>query len=394
MSEVLRWSRRLSLITVCSAIRGLMLPSFRVLFPLYLLSVGYEVPDFGPIATYASIITAALLPITGYLIDSGYVALTGVLSNVFVMASLLIPLVGDGNYVLVITAYALINLSMFMWQPVRGAVVVREVRTDVFGRVYASFSLVFNVFRVVSPVIAVGIAKYLGYLRAMALIGTLGTASSILFYLATKDLSTGSIPSKGVLRSVKESYLRVIEVLKLRPKLLLFTILDRFGWALWMPMLNAYLKSFCGLSDEGVAFFNSLLAITLLITSYPSGYLTDRLGAGKALIINEVLAATSVATLVFIKSPPLIYIPPIIMGVSISLWISGFNALTTTIGGTKRLGALRTGLDSARTFLSVPAPLIGSLLYTSIATTAPFIASTVLLTLATTSLIKALRSEF
>jgi len=393
VDAVFRVSRRLSLITACSAIRGVLMPSFRILLPLYLLSIGYRVPDFGPIATYASVITALLLPFIGYVIDSGYVALAGVLSNVFITASLLLPLISDGNYYLVIITYALANLSMFMWQPVRGAVVVREVRTDVFGRVYASFSLAFNVFRVASPLIAVGIAKYLGYLGAMAAIGTLGTASATLFYVATKDLRVESVVSRGFLSSVKESYLRVFEVLKLRPKLLLFTILDRFGWALWMPMINAYLKSYCGLSDEGVALFNSLLAITMLVMSYPAGYLTDRLGAGKALVINEVVATSSVATLALATSEPLIYVPPILMGVSVSLWISGFNALTTYMGGTRRLGALRTGLDSVRTLLAVPAPMIGGLLYSVVSTTAPFIAGTALLALATYSLTKALGSE-
>ena len=393
MSYLIRRSRRLLSITICSFIRGLLIPSFMVITPLYLVSIGYKVPDFGPIATYATIVSSLLLPILGYLTDLGFIAVLGVTSNLYATLSLLIPALSSGNYLLVVLSYTLANLSMFTWQAVRGAIVVREVSTDVYGRVFASFSFAFNISRVVAPSIAIGLAKYLGYEKALVTLSSLGIVASIIFYLAIKEhriMYRRLDMRPKLLNSVKDSYLNMVRILKLRSgllRLVIFSILDRFGWALWMPMLNAYLKVTCGLGDIGVGIFNTLLALSMLITSYPSGYLTDKLGAIRSLLTNEFLALISTIILAVARNSIMIYVASVTMGLSISLWIASFNAVITSMGGIENVGIVRTGIDSIRTLIAVPAPFIGSTLY-YVAVPAPFLTGALLMVLAIAVLIR------
>lgn len=382
-----------------SMIRGLAIPAFRVLFPLYVLSIGYRVQDLGPMATYSAIAIALSLPLIGYLVDLGRARVIGAASGAMVAASLLIPAVSS-NYVALVAAYTLSMLGMMAWQPARSAIVALEVSPQFLGRTFSSLSAAFTVARIASPMLAVWLAGPLGYRYAMAVFAGLALAGATLFLVMTRSYRGVSNPrvregrgDAGSLKSAFAAYLRVGKLFKEYPSLVLFTITDRFAWSLWLPMLNAYLKSVCGLGDEGVGLFNSLFAVAMLVTFYPAGLLTDKIGSVKVLIINELVGAVSAALLAVAGhgAELVAYASAVVMGVSVELWIAGYNTLTTTLRGPGNVGEVRAGLDSARTVFSIPAPALGSTLYASLSPVTPFISSIALMIMAASSLIPALK---
>ncbi len=377
-----------------SMIRGLAIPAFRVLLPLYMLSVGYRVQDLGPMATYSSIIIVLALPLIGYLVDLGRARVIGAASGAMVAASLAIPSLTH-SYAALVLAYALSMLGMMAWQPARSAIVALEVGPEALGRTFSSLSAAFTAARIASPVLAVWMAGILGYGHAMLIFAIIALSGAVIFLLMTRgyrginqaDRSARGGGS-GPMHSVLTAYLRVGRLFREYPALMLFTITDRFAWSLWLPMLNAYLKGVCGLSDDGVGFFNSLFAVAMLATFYPAGLLTDKVGAVKVLIINELVGAVSAGLLAVAGQGAALaaYASAAVMGVSVELWIAGYNTLTTMLRGPERVGEVRAGVDSARTVFSIPAPTVGSALYSSLGPAAPFIASIALMIAASTSL--------
>ncbi len=379
-------------ITLYSMARGLAIPAFRVLLPLYMLSVGYRTQDLGPMATIASAATAALLPLVGRAVDSGWARWVGTSSGLLVAASLLIPWASH-TYAALTLAYALAVLGMMVWQPARSAVTVAEVGPAALGRAFTGFSAAFTISRIASPLIAVWLAGAVGYVKAMAAFSAVAVAGAAAFHTLSRGFRqrprAGGRPRGGGLRAaLLGTYARAFRLVRSEPMILLFAILDRFGWTLWLPMLNAYLKEACGLGNEGVGLFNSIFAAAMLATFYPVGRFADRAGPLKTLFLNEVVgaAATSLLILTYFGSPATAFVAGFVMGVSVELWIAGFNTLTTLLRGPERVGEVRTGIDSARMLASIPAPSVGSALYSLCGPTAPFTAGVALLIAAASSI--------
>ncbi len=383
-------------ITLYSMARGLAIPAFRVLLPLYMLSVGYRIQDLGPMATVASVTTAVLLPIAGYFVDSGRARLVGTSSGMLIAASLLIPWASH-TYPALLLAYALAVLGMMTWQPARSSVTVAEVAPHALGRAFTGFSAAFTVSRIASPLIAVWLAGLAGYVKAMAAFSVIAVVGAVAFHVLSRGFKQAIRPhpaGRGLRAALFGTYARAFKLVRSEPSILLFAVLDRFGWTLWLPMLNAYLKEACGLGNEGVGLFNSLFAMAMLATFYPVGRFADSVGPLKTLLLSEVVGgvATSLLILTYFGNSVTAYLAGFVMGVSVELWVAGFNTLTTLLRGPERVGEVRTGIDSARMLASVPAPSVGSALYTVCGPAAPFAAGVVLLAAAASSIAPLVRA--
>ncbi len=384
-------------ITIYSIARGFSMSAFSVLFPLYILSIGYRTQDLGPMATVSSAVVAALLPLIGYLVDLGFARAFGALSGVMLALALIIPSITH-SYPALILSYTLAIMSMMTWQPARGSVTAAEVGREALGRAFTGFSAAFTLARAVSPVLAVALAHLTSYSEAMALFSTASLAGASAFYALTSSSRVAGgrhgLMINGSGRALRAAYLRTLKLLKSSPGLVAYAVMDRFGWMMWMPMLNAFLKSACGLGDEGVGFFNSLFAASMLATFYPIGRLTDRIGPVKALIASEACGAiaSGFLAIAYLGSWAAAYAACILMGASVEFWIAGFNVAAATLKGPESVGSVRASLDSTRTLASIPAPVIGSTLYSLIGPITPFIAGSALIAASITPLKHLLRS--
>lgn len=386
-----------------TVVRGVAIPGFRYLFPLYVLSLGYSTADLGIIASLAAIVSATLLPLAGYLTDRGYALHVGTASGIMVAASLVVPVVWP-SYASLALAYAFSNLGMMMWQPSRSSMVAKLVESNVLGRYFGIYMFLFNIARVVTPFALAIALQWVTYGRLMLWLGLTVSAGAVAFAVATSPARNVLLTARnagpscsthntGVNRS-RISALRMLGCIykgtflmkrALLP-LLAFGILDKFGWLMWLPMQNAYLKEVIGFSDGEVGLYNSMMGMTMLIASLPAGHFTDRLGAVKALILNEILGAAG-ALLIVSGLPSLIYASSFLIGWSFSLWVTSYNTMTALILGPENVGRVRASIDSAGTYLSIPAPSVGALLLKSVCTTAPFIVGAILMLSATAPLL-------
>ncbi len=399
--------RALRGIEVFTVLRGLGIPGFQYLFPLYILVLGYHTLDLGPIATYSSLLAALTLPLLGYLTDVGHAVEVGILSGVLIFISLITP-VAIPSYAGFIIAYSSSYLGMMGWQVSRGSMTAKIVRPKELGRRFATFTLLYNSMNVVTPfALSAGLSifSYTELMLYLSLVVAGGTALfAVMVYPPYRRVE--SRYQKTLPQSSKDEWLgcrdlpawrkllciyrrSVIINRKLVP-LAVFGILDRYGWMLWMPMINAYLKEFLGFSDLGVGIYNTLRGAAMLIASLPAGHLADRIGAVKALIINEFLGALGVSLLIT-GSRVFIYVSAFFAGWSIAFWIVGYNTATALVLGPRNVGKVRSGIDSLRTYTGIPAPIIGSWLFNLYGPLTPFMTGALLMMAATTPLFKWLK---
>ncbi len=387
-------------IGIYSVVRGVAIPGFRYLFALYVLSLGYHTADLGIIASLAAVICASLLPLAGYFTDRGYALHVGVMSGLLIAASLIIP-VAWPSYVCLVLAYALSNAGILMWQPSRSYMMTRLIDPKVLGRYFGAYMLLFNIARAATPFTLGVLLQWIAYSELMLWLGLIVFVGAMVFATIVSPAYTelNSVhgvnpdsspnreghPADSMMKQLFSAYKGTFAVNgKLLP-LMVFGIIDKFGYLLWLPMLNAFLKEVVGFDDGEVGLYNSLRGSVMLISSLPAGYLTDRLGAIRTLILNEFLSAIG-ALMIVSRLDVVIYASSIIFGWSFSSWLTSYNKITALILGPENVGRVRAGIDSARTYTSIPAPSIGSMLFSTVGTAAPFIAGAAFMIAATTPL--------
>ena len=134
------------------------------------------------------------------------------------------------------------------------------------------------------------------------------------------------------------------------------------------------------------------MAIGMLVFSLPAGYLTDKVGALRMLVANEFVGAAGVLQLALGRGL-IAMASAILLGASISLWITSYNTATSTILGAGNVGRVRAGVDATRMLVAIPAPIIGSTLFTYLGTTSPFITGATLMVLSTIPILKVLKGR-
>ena len=396
-------------ISVFTVIRGVGIPGFMYLFPLYILTLGYHTADLGPLATYAGVATALFLPLIGYLTDRGYAAEMGAASGLFISFSLAIPVVWREYNALVI-AYFLNYLGMMTWQMARGSLTAKAVSPSSLGKYFGFYTMLYNVMNVVTPFtlgIALAVTNYKVLLTILSLLVFTGSVIFIIiaFSPARKiesimragarkksDEIWGACNDLSMWRKILCVYRKALIVDKRLIPLVMFGVFDRYGWMLWLPMLNAYLKEYLGLSPTYVGIYNTLRGVAMLAAGLPVGHITDKLGGIKSLIINEFLGVTG-ALLLVTGSVILIYVSAFFIGWSMAFWIVGYNTITAMLMGPRNLGRVRSSVDSLRTFIAIPAPVMGSSIFIALGPASVFLAGASFMFLSTTPLIEWLRKS-
>ncbi len=366
-----------------TVLRGIGRSTFMILFPLYLLSIGYSTESLGGVVTYSSLLMITILPIVGFMVDKGWSNEVLGLSGLFLSLSLILPLI-NSSYVSLVLSYTLSMLSLFLWSPARNRIIGGIVSEYIMGRIFSIFILVFNVSRMVTSFV-IGRITYIGYAELMFYVGLIILIGSITTYIlihAYHKEARVKISKASILCSYKSMFLFPRNVLPL----VLFTGLDSFGWKLWFPLLNSYLKEYKMLNDPEIGDFNTVLSLAMMITAYAAGHITDKIKPIGALLIYEVIGVIGVVFL--LANKPLILAASIFIGFSISFWVSAYNKLITLVYGVGKAGRLRALTDSVRNIAGVPAPKIGGALL-SINPVYAFTISIFFMLLATTPLIYA-----
>ncbi|ADI32179.1 major facilitator superfamily MFS_1 [Staphylothermus hellenicus DSM 12710] len=340
-------------------IRGAGRASYMFLYPLFLISIGYSTKDLGLIATIASALIIVILPIIGHLVDLGWAIEVLFLSGLSLSLALIIPVIYPSFYSLIIS-YALNMLSLYLWSPSRNKIIGAIIPQILLGRVYSLFVILFNSSRTITPFILGRLTETFGYEYLMIWMGIFSFAGTFIVYLILvlrqNMFSRAPIGKADVINSYKAMLAFDKSVIAI----IIFALIDSFAWRLWFPLLNAYLKEYRRFTDPIIGDYNTVIGLSMLVTSYFAGVITDRIKPIKSLIVYELIGAVGI---LLINLPhPYIHLSALLIGFSIAFWVSAYNTLITVMYGVEKIGRLRVLTDSVRNISSIPAPQIGGYL--------------------------------
>jgi len=358
-------------LALVTAFRGVSISILMTFLPVYAVSIGIPLPDVGTMSAIAMGVSVLVMPFIGMAVDFLGRRTVLTISTITLIMAPLIPITYR-SYLGVLIAYILFNLALNTWVPARAVTVATSVNKEVMGISFALVSLSFQIARSAVPYIAGLLIRNYGYMITFTISAiTAGFALPIILLTIPEFRSSTSLTIKEFIKGVipKRNELGFQ----------IFLCVDRGGWRLWIPILNSYMKVKLGFSEDIIGLLSTIRGISSLISLIPSGRLVDKFGWFPALLLSEVTGGLAALTLALAQSTFITAIAMTLIGLSIALWIPGFNvAVPNIIPSKSELGRTYARCNFYRSVAAVPTPWIGGMLY-NIIPTLPMVTGAVLM---------------
>ncbi|MET1101449.1 MAG: MFS transporter [Pyrodictiaceae archaeon] len=374
-------SRNLIALTVYALFRGFTVGGYQALYSAYMKTLGYSMASIGAAVTASSLIAALVAPGFGVFIDILGAKLATLVTGLIALLAVGLLSVPSPGYSMFIASYMSFMLAFVLGQPSRSTLLAKSISPERYGYYFALITLAFSASRAVGPLVTGWIALH-NYSQAFQVM-TLSTATGLsAFYMMAREPERQERGKGRTLNELLlEAYHRTFKPRQELAKLYLFLVLDRSGWSLWFPMLSAYFKAL-GHSEEEIGLFYTMTSLVQTISSIPLGKLADKAGAVKVLASSEAMGTAAVILLAEPRPIALLVTALTLIGLSIAAWIPAYNKLVAQLAR-GRLGETYASANAVRSIASIPAPILGGLLYQSLGPQTPFIASALVLALAT-----------
>lgn len=360
-----------TILLIVSAIRGVNIAILMTFLPVYATVVGLSVPEIGFITMIAVLVATSCLPFTSYVVDVIGRRAGLLLANAFMLLAGLVPLI-SGTREAITLSYIMFYLSFLTWISARGAAVAEAVPIRVFGVAIASLAMAFQVPRTITPFVYGVLIEAYGYWLAFATIVALSALALSLITLFIHERRVQRIqPFRDFIKNIIPARSEI--------PLHIFLCTDRFGWGLWLPLINPYLKLRFGMAENEIGLLNTVMNMAVIGILIYAGKLVDKYGWVKGFILSEATGAIGLICLALACGRVELYAAMVLIGLSFGFWIPSFNVAIPSINGSRgELGMAYGRANFYRTLVSIPAPWIGGMLYNVMVSVPMFIGSSIL----------------
>jgi len=366
--------KNIAVLSAMGIASGIALNIFRPLYPILAVSIGIDVSSLGLASTASTGFAVLTLMVAGSTADK--LGKKSILSLAYISATAGALLCSQARSLAHIAAsLMLFELSFYIGAPMRAVVVAESSPSSKMGTAYA----VITTFRVLPNVIA----PTLGGLMAEKIGLRPGIASAAAFMAVASAAALAIREEKAEQPALKVS---LLPSRSLKP-LYIFSSIDRFSWMMWMPIVYAHISKELSATPLQIGALASVMNTSWLLSQMASGILVDKAGALPTLLASEVLGAIAAAVLAASSSYKAALAAFTAIGLSISTWIPSYNKLLAALAPEESRAAEFSKITAYRTTASIPAPLLGGLLY-NIAHPMPFAASATILAANTLLLVK------
>jgi MFS family permease len=340
---------------------------------IYIRQLGASFIQLGLIGSIGGLVNAVIAYPFGRLIDR-YSSRKILLMTLLVQALVPLTYFLARDWLWIAVATALSTLAFFCAQGVENVVMANSLRDVDRARGFTLVTAVSLVPTVIAPLVAAAILTELGgisagNLKTLFFIEFIGLAA-IGLYVGLRLEETGSLLDRGgsLLGDLRE----VLSGSPYLKRWLLIDTMSASSFAVMGRYVMVYASEVKGADPFVLGWMGAVFAIVGIVSSVPLGALADRIGRIKTVLVLRPMFHISTLILLFTPDPRLIILAWALRGTfnpSLSILATYRNELVSPEERGRWMGVR----ELLRGIFRIPAPLLGGILYTSVAPQAPFL---------------------
>lgn len=364
-------NRNISAIVIGEFISSMGWTIFYVLWQPYVLSLGASMTALGLLRGIRIGVTSTLQLLTGRLSDILGRKRPMLMAYLLGIASIAL-IVAASNWPRLLPAVLLLSLSEALWVPAAYSIVAESVETGERGRAYSYLSESWFLPGLIFSAAAGLLADRVGMRPLLAtIILTDAVSLSIVWLYVSETHRGGSLNPGELLRDIGN----LIRPRGILSRLYIVGMIDSLSSTMVEGILLGMLMRSYGLSLTQLGLLMNVLCAATVVTQIPMGRLIDRYGCRPFLLSSTLLWLTSLSGYLFFRGFCVYLLLHALWGVSLAMWIPAFNAYLSDIVGEDERGRAFGDLNALMGLISLPAPIIGGLLYDHLGFNGPISAS-------------------
>ena len=371
-------SHNLQVLATRNFLVGLRMNMMRAIWQPFVLHLGASMSLLGlleSIGGFGGIVSAATLPVGGWLSDRRGRKPFVILANVFAFASLCIFVLAAWlrEWRLLLPGVVLSGLTAIA-RPVADAMIAESATPSARGRAFSLVGMAFAASGVFAPALGGLLAERYGFLATLLLgavleVFTLGLlVTRLRETLATNGGTAAASDFFGLLRGI------LTPPAGLRSFYVAVTI-DMFAYGTGAAILPGLLTEAYDFTPFQLGFMSSITAAAWAISQMFFGRKVDRHGCVPFLILSEVLGVLVTGGWLAARSFEAFAVLGILNGLVPATWVPAFLAwIANSVPENQRAEEIGR-LGAFRGLLSFPAPYVGGLLYEAVGFKGPILAN-------------------
>ncbi len=364
-------NRNIPAIVVGEFISSMGWTIFYVLWQPYVLSLGASMTALGLLRGIRIGVTSTLQLLTGRLSDVLGRKRPMLMAYFLGIASIAL-IVAASNWPQLLPAVLLLSLAEALWIPAAYSIVAESVEVGERGRAYSYLSESWFLPGLIFSAAAGLLADRVGMRLLLATIILTDAVSLSIVWLYVSETHRGGSLNLGELFRDVGNLIRPRGILS---RLYIVGMVDSLSSTMVEGILLGMLMRSYGLNLTQLGLLMNVLCAATVVAQIPMGRLIDRYGRRPFLLSSILLWLTSLSSYLFFRGFVVYLILHALWGVSLAMWIPAFNAYLSDIVGEDERGRAFGDLNALMGLISLPAPIIGGLLYDHLGFKGPISAS-------------------
>ncbi len=349
------------------------------ILPLYLQSLGASVNQVGIFFTIALIVPLFFQILGGWLSDMiGRLKAIALGSIAGVIGYLLYLWAPTWQWMLL--AYGISTIAGTFVGPSFQAFIAEQSKKENLGRVFGISEGLFVIVGVVGPLLGGFLSDRYGY-KVMFIVAAssyiVAACIRIFMGFGRKNKITAAPGEKKItFSSLKKSLGAIFGLLFAGGIITWIFITDGVrdvSFSLIGELQPIYMRSIIHLTNTQIGFLSSLGAVITMVLMAAAGWLSDKKGERVGIVGGFAIIAVGIAIIITMNSFIGCIIAFILIGIGESLISPAYNSLISKVVPANLRGVAFGLFSTSLGLISLPAPYLGSLLYTNIGPRVPFI---------------------
>jgi len=340
---------------------------------IYVVELGADPVELGSLRSIGDLVNIFLSAPIGWFADRYG------LKKLYILGLILEMLVPLGyalswNWQMIVIPLILFSTTMVLTYPIQRILLANALKREDRATGFGIFSSISQIPLIFAPIIAGVIVTSLGGI-SVAAIKPLYWISFIILSSTLLFVYRGLKEPKAKLTEYGEGFLKGFLELAGRKevrKWLMIEILGSFTFGSTMPFIMVYAVQVKHADAMILGFMGSALNIVSILTSIPVGQIGDRIGRKKTILLLRPALYASYLLLIAAPSPEILILSFALRGLlwsTFNVWVSMQMEIVPADQRGRWVGTINT----LRSIVRVPAPIIGGLLWTYIDPSVPFI---------------------